>query len=86
MHPDGIGPSRLLFRDHLAAFFPAGYRVALPEMSCAVAFSVDATEPEMVILNKLIDDCHRKGTRPLAPDLGRAAAPYEEPNFPQRRW
>ena len=86
MHPDGIGPSRLLFRDHLAAFFPAGYRVALPEMSCAVDFSVDATEPEMVILNKLIDDCHRKGTRPLAPDLGRAAAPCEEPNFPQRRW
>lgn len=66
MHPDGLGPSRLLFRERLSAFFAAGYRVALPEMSCAFAFSVNLEQQELATVRKLIDDCYRNGTRPLA--------------------
>jgi hypothetical protein len=69
MHPDGIGPSRLLSRDRLAKLFPLGYRVALPEMGCAFAFSVDVDASEMAKLRRLIENCFRDGTRPLAPGI-----------------
>jgi len=69
MYPDGIGPSRLLLADRLAALFPSGYRVALPEMSCALAFSLDTTAEEMGSLQNMIDHCFQKGTRPLAPGI-----------------
>jgi hypothetical protein len=67
MHPDTIGPSRLLLRDRLAAAFPLEYRVALPEMSCAFAFSVNLADQEKSEIDGLIDRCYRNGTRPLAP-------------------
>jgi hypothetical protein len=80
MHPDGLGPSRLLLRDRLSKLFPSGYRVALPEMSCALAFSVDVDVSEMTTLQDIVDKCYQDGTRPLAsgiyapddllPDLG----------------
>jgi hypothetical protein len=66
MHEDGIGPSRILLRDQLLGLFPEGYKVALPEMGCAFAFSSDVQEAEINKLQGLIDDCYRKGTRPLA--------------------
>ena len=66
MHSDALGPSRLLFRDKLSAFFPHGYRVAIPEMSCAFAWSVDIRPEEMATVQGVIDNCFRKGTRPLA--------------------
>ncbi|HEY1221141.1 MAG: hypothetical protein ABSE42_02910 [Bryobacteraceae bacterium] len=69
MHADGIGPSRLLLRDRLCAFFPGGYQVALPEMSCAFAFSVGLDKKEMATIQNLVDNCFRKGTRPLAPGI-----------------
>jgi hypothetical protein len=66
MHQDGVGPSRLLLRDQLSAFFPGGYQVALPEMSCAFAFSVRLDKTEMAKIQGLVDNSYRKGTRPLA--------------------
>jgi hypothetical protein len=69
MHPDGIGPSRLLLRDQLARLFPGGYQVALPEMSCAFAFSVELERNEMATVQQLVADCFQKGTRPLAPGI-----------------
>ena len=67
MFPDGIGPSRLLMREQLAAFFPGGYRVALPERSCAFAFSIGLEGKELATIQDLVDNCYQKGTRPLAP-------------------
>jgi hypothetical protein len=69
MHPDGIGPSRLLLRDKLSAIFPGGYQVALPEMSCAYAFSVTLEKKELATVQNLVDNCYKKGTRPLAPGI-----------------
>jgi hypothetical protein len=69
MHSDGIGPSRLLLRDRLSSLFRDGYCVALPERSCALAFSVDLEGPELSKLQGVIRDCHQKGTRPLAPRI-----------------
>lgn len=66
MHGDGIGPSRLMLRDNISSIFPDGYKVALPEMSCAFAFSVQMDRIELNQIQKLIDACFDKGTRPLA--------------------
>jgi hypothetical protein len=66
MHEDGIGPSRLLLRDHLSQIFPKGYRVALPEMSCGLAFARDLERSEEAKLQDTIDRCYGKGSRPLA--------------------
>ena len=69
MHPDGLGPSRLLLRDQLSAFFSGGYQVALPEMSCALAFSVGLEKKELATVQDLVDNCYQNGTRPLAPGI-----------------
>ena len=67
MFEDGLGPSRLLFRDGLASQFPAGYRVAMPEMSCGIAFSKDIGGPDMANVQKVIDHCYQHGTRRFVP-------------------
>ena len=64
---DGLGPSRLLFRGTLSQTFPDGYRVAIPEMSCGIAYSATVSEAEKTKVEGIIDDCYRKGTRPMAP-------------------
>ena len=69
MHPDGMGPSRLLFRAAISAIFPGGYRIALPEMSCALAFSADVDEKERATVEGVISGCYQKGTRPLSPAI-----------------
>ncbi len=69
MSEDGLGPSRLLFRGTLNEQFPNGYRVAIPEMSCGVAFSKDAPEPELTTILTMIANCYQKGTRPLSPGV-----------------
>lgn len=66
---DGLGPSRLLFRATLAEQFPHGYRVAIPEMSCGVAFAKDLNGPELENLQNMIAHCHRNSARPLAPGV-----------------
>jgi hypothetical protein len=67
MFEDGYGPSRLLFRERLAQIFPAGYRVAMPEMSCGFAFAKDLDGEGLATVNNVIETCYRKGTRRLAP-------------------
>jgi hypothetical protein len=69
MHPDNIGPSRLLLRDQLSSFFPGGYQVALPETGCALAFSTSLQVEEERTVRRLIDGCYRNGPRPLAPGI-----------------
>lgn len=67
MHPDGLGPSRLLLFDALRKLFPSGYRVALPEMSCGIAFDANLDDKETSSVQEMIDKCYRNGTRPLIP-------------------
>lgn len=65
MHPDGIGPARLLLHGHLEAAFPEGYLVAVPERSCGFALSVRATDAEKAKLQDIAAACHRDGTAPV---------------------
>jgi hypothetical protein len=67
MFEDGLGPSRLIFREGLAQRFPAGYRVAMPEMSCGLAFAKDLQGPDLATVQGLIDHCHKNGTRRFVP-------------------
>ncbi len=67
MFEDGLGPSRLLFRASLSEWFPAGYRVAIPEMSCGVAFARDLDGEPLEKIRTMIEHCYRKGTRPVSP-------------------
>ena len=69
MHPDGIGPSRLLLADLFSGLFPNGYQVGLPEMSCGVAFSTRLDDSERASVETLIQNCYADGTRPLSPTL-----------------
>ncbi len=66
MFEDGLGPSRLLFRGSLNEQFPEGYRVAIPEMSCGIAYSRNLDGGDLASVQGVIDHCYRRGTRPLA--------------------
>jgi len=66
MHLDGVGPSRLLLRQPLQELFPDGYRFAVPEMSCAFAFSTHLDPSEQTRVAGLIGSCYREGARPVA--------------------
>lgn len=68
MHPDGLGPSRLLFRRSLDRMFPSGFLAAIPERSCGFAYSFKATESERKQVEDLIADCYRKGPQPFLPE------------------
>jgi hypothetical protein len=69
MHEDGFGPSRLLFDETLQELFPNGYRIAMPEMSCGIALSVEATDIEIAKIEAVIAHCYEHGTRPLISGL-----------------
>jgi len=65
MHDDGLGPARLLVPHLLSDVFPDGYHVAIPELTCAVAFArVDQEDPRV---EQLISGCYSGGTRPVSP-------------------
>ena len=80
MHPDGVGPSRLLLRESLERLFPEGYLVALPEMSCGVAVSKTATGAELAKMKGVVDNCFQNGTRPLVPGMHEASALVRNPS------
>jgi hypothetical protein len=66
MHDDGFGPSRLLLEAELAAAFPAGYRVALPQLSCGLALARDATPEEMDAVRQVLARWFAGGADPRA--------------------
>lgn len=69
MHPDGMGPSRLLLRESLQQLFPEGYRVSIPEMSCGIALSRELDAEEDAAIRDIIGKCFGDGTCPLAPGI-----------------
>jgi hypothetical protein len=66
MHEDGFGPSRLLLADALSRAFPQGYRVAIPERSCGIAFANNLAGDELQSILRVDESCHRDGTRPMS--------------------
>ena len=77
MHPDGLGPSRLLLTDHLERLFPKGYRVALPERSRGFAFATDLDVEDEDTVNHLIHSSYWKGERPLVARNFRSKRPAD---------
>jgi hypothetical protein len=64
---DALGPSRLLlphFFDHLLG---PGYRVAIPERTCAIVYRAELNDEEQRDVDGMIDECFAKGTEPMSP-------------------
>jgi len=73
MQPDGIGPARLLLTEELAAEFPAGYLVSVPERSCGLVLSEQATDREAQQIRDVAGRCYDYGTNPVLPGFYPAA-------------
>lgn len=62
----GLGPSRLLVPGLLTAAFPEGYEVAVPEMTCAVAFTATPTNAEKEKIIEFVSHCFEHGSEPVS--------------------
>lgn len=69
MHPDGLGSSRLLCAAELAATFPEGYQLGLPDRSCALAISATLSAAELAQVTNLVDSCYAGAAIPMRPGL-----------------
>lgn len=74
MHIDGLGTIRLLAAEVFQKIFPAGYEVGLPEMSCGIAVSSNASSYEREEVEGMVENCHQMGTRPLITGLHKPEA------------
>jgi hypothetical protein len=66
LYDRGLGPSRLLVPGLLTKIFPEGYEVAVPEMTCAVAFTAKPTSLETQKIGDFISSCFERGTEPVS--------------------
>ena len=66
LYGQNLGPSRLLVRGLLNDTFPDGYMVAVPEQTCAVAFTSDPTGEEAVAIAALITGLFERGSEPVS--------------------
>jgi hypothetical protein len=69
MHQDGIGSSRILLSKELEKLFPEGYFVAMPDRSCGVAISKDATQSELSEIKLLLKNIYTEATTPMSSEL-----------------
>lgn len=69
MHEDGLGSSRLLCHDELAAAFPEGYIVSLPDRSFGLALSAAASPDERRAFEAMVRECFDGATTPMLSDL-----------------
>jgi hypothetical protein len=69
MNPDGLGSSRVLLEEELAAAFPEGYRVAFPDRSCGFAVSNGLSREDLGATVDLIERCFRDATTPMLSTL-----------------
>ena len=60
---DRLGTSRLPLRGTIAKWFPSGYRVALPDRACGMAFAMDLSAEETQNVRQMIDMWYQKGPR-----------------------
>lgn len=66
LYGQNLAASRLLVPGLLEATFPEGYRVAVPEMTCAVAFSATLDAHEAQVVDDLISNLFAKGEEPVS--------------------
>jgi len=66
LYGQNMGPSRLLVPDLLKSTFPGGYRVAVPEMTCAVAFTSTPSRDEAKVIDDLIANLFEHGREPVS--------------------
>lgn len=67
--PDGLGGSRLLLRDRLAALFPEGYRAAVPAMSCGIVVSATVDETGLREAMTAARQAHATAEAPLSAEF-----------------
>jgi hypothetical protein len=68
LYPQGLGPARLLVPGLLQEVFPGGYKVAVPEMTCAMAFTLTPSNDEKDKIDDILRGCFESGTEPVSPD------------------
>lgn len=66
LHEDGIGPSRLLLPQLFDDALGPGYRVAIPERTCAIAYRADLTPEQKAKVDGAIEHCFLHGTEPMS--------------------
>jgi hypothetical protein len=74
LHPDALGPSRLLLPRLFEDVLGRDYRVAIPEQTCAIAWRGELTAAQRADVEAMVDGCFRNGTEPVSPDSFAASA------------
>jgi len=73
LNDDGLGPSRLFVPHLFAHELGDDYRVAIPEMTCAVAFRSSLTSDQEADVAGIIAGCYGHGTTPVSDERFSAA-------------
>lgn len=68
LHDDAFGPSRLLLPHLFDETLGAGYEVAIPEQTCAIAYRRDLSASQAADVNAMISGCYEHGTEPMSPE------------------
>jgi hypothetical protein len=61
LHEDGLGPSRLLLGDDLRRAFPNGFLFSVPERTCAIVFSKQASPAALESVRVVVSGCFQNG-------------------------
>jgi hypothetical protein len=70
MHADGLGSSRLLLADEIAATIGSpSYSIGFPDRSCALVIPDSASHEAKEVAAKLVRDMFRGATVPMLPEL-----------------
>ena len=67
LHDDAMGPSRLFVPDLFDADLGPHYQVAIPELTCAVAFRKELSAEQEADIAGIITGCYGAGTTPISP-------------------
>jgi hypothetical protein len=69
MHEDGLGSSRLLLRERLLAQVGGGYKIGLPDRSCAVIVPLAAGQENLQRAGALVREMFEGATTPMLGEL-----------------
>ena len=73
MHGDGLGSSRLLLLPEIAATFPDGAWLAIPERSCGLLVPKYLSDAERAQALEVVQGCYAGGGSAMLPGLHEAA-------------
>jgi hypothetical protein len=66
LNDDGLGPSRLFIPHLFTSELGDDYRVAIPELTCAIAFRKSLTIEQEADVAGIISGCYGRGTTPIS--------------------